>query len=278
MQGRLLPPVDGRIQAFPAADWRAEFGSARSAGLDCIEWIFEEPGQDSNPVATDSGLDEMRRLSAETGVAVRSICADYYMTRPLLTDEGPVPSTVSHLRWLVGRAGALGVEYVVLPFVDASSLPSASGRRALAEVLHAMGKLIDEARVELHLETDWQPDEVATFLAGLAHPLIKANYDIGNSAALGHDPKQGVRTLAGWLGSVHVKDRVLGGGTVPLGTGHADLPTSFREIRAAGFRRPYILQVARGEPGQESSLAIHNREYVERLLERAEQGEGSEWN
>ena len=41
MQGRLVPPVDGRIQAFPAENWKDEFELASDAGLACIEWKKE---------------------------------------------------------------------------------------------------------------------------------------------------------------------------------------------------------------------------------------------
>jgi hexulose-6-phosphate isomerase len=96
--------------------------------------------------------------------------------------------------------------------------------------------------------------------------LVRANYDIGNSAALGHDPVEELTLLKPWLGSVHVKDRILGGGTVPLGMGVADLPTCFRLICAAGFRGPFILQAAREEGLSEVDLAIRNRQFVEEQL------------
>ena len=41
MQGRLSPPIDGRIQAFPINDWESEFEKASKIGFDCIEWIFD---------------------------------------------------------------------------------------------------------------------------------------------------------------------------------------------------------------------------------------------
>ena len=41
MQGRLLPPSEGRFQAFPAKLWRDEFENAKKADLACIEWILE---------------------------------------------------------------------------------------------------------------------------------------------------------------------------------------------------------------------------------------------
>jgi L-ribulose-5-phosphate 3-epimerase len=98
---------------------------------------------------------------------------------------------------------------------------------------------------------------------------VRANYDIGNSASLGHSPTQELTLLAGWLGSVHVKDRILGGGTVPLGTGSADFATCFRLIYKAGFQGPFILQAARQPELSEVELARRNRKFVEQQMGKA---------
>jgi len=36
-----------------------------------------------NPIGTDSGRAEMRQLSEKYNIAVVSLCADYFMARPL---------------------------------------------------------------------------------------------------------------------------------------------------------------------------------------------------
>jgi hexulose-6-phosphate isomerase len=264
MQGRLVPPEEGHFQSFPAARWRDEFPRASRAGLACIEWIYEEPNEDRNPLRTDDGLAEIRRLSATSGVGVWSMCADYYMTRRLIAPDGqPVAEAVAHLRWLISRARAMKISYIVLPFVDSSALRSSAGKAALVPLLRELIPDAAAAGVELHLETDFPPQELAQALAQIDHPLVRANYDIGNSASLGFDCRKELSLLAPWLGSVHVKDRVLGGGTVPLGTGAADLPAAFRGIREAGFDRWLIMQVARGEPGNELAWCKANRRLIE---------------
>lgn len=267
MQGRLSPPIDGRIQSFPVDTWREEFARARDAGLDCIEWIHEAGTEEANPLRTDAGVASIRRLADDSGVAVWSVCADYYMEERLVAPDGaPRGDAVEHLKWLLERVGLLGARYVVLPFVDASSLQSLRELEGLLAVLRAVTSAAERAGVELHLETDLKPPAFVAVLERSSHPLVRANYDIGNSAALGHDPVEELRLLKPWLSSVHVKDRVLGGGTVPLGMGTADLPTCFRLICAAGFCGPFILQAAREEGLSEVDLAIRNRRFVQEQL------------
>ena len=69
IQGRLVPPEDGRFQCFPRNRWRDEFAHAAAAGLDAIEWIYDLHGADMNPLATDAGIAEI--LSPRHFVNVR---------------------------------------------------------------------------------------------------------------------------------------------------------------------------------------------------------------
>jgi len=266
MHGRLSPPFEGRFQTFPALSWRDEFYAAAKVGLASIEWIYEVPHEDDNPLRTDDGLAEMRTLMNETGVRVNSICADYYMQSLLVVNGQRQPGMVEHLKWLLGRAAALNLWYVILPCVDASSLKTAADASALKEILHEVLPLAGQLNVEIHLETDLAPKDFVRLLQDMNDPFLKANYDIGNSASLGFDPDEELTLLGPWLGSVHVKDRVLNGATVALGTGNADFPTCFRLIKAAGYARPFILQAARGNVGEEIAWLGQNREFVEQQL------------
>jgi L-ribulose-5-phosphate 3-epimerase len=264
IQGRLLPPFEKRIQGFPAERWRDEFTLAREAGLANIEWIFEKPNAHKNPLGNDDGAVEIMRLAEETGVAVRSLCADYYMEELLIGPEGaPLIRAVDHLRWLIDRVGKLSIRYIVLPFVDSSSLKTPAQLEGLVSLLTRLASAAEDAGVELHLETDLRPETFRGVLEQIAHPFVRANYDIGNSASIGYDPEQELSLLRPFLGSVHVKDRALGGVTVPLGTGNANFPICFRMIVEAGFQGPYVLQAARGKEGDEVSLAIANRQFIE---------------
>ena len=246
MQGRLVPPEAGRFQTFPVHGWRREIELASAAGVDGIEWIYDEHGADANPLARDDGVAEMRRLCAAHDVRVESLCADWFIDSPLLHSERD--ERRARVRWVHTRARAAGIRRIVIPFVDASALQCADDVNALVEVLV---ELLPELGVELHLETDLAPDDFAALLSRVDHPLVKANYDTGNSASLGYDPRDEVGAYGARIGSVHVKDRIVGGGTVPLGTGSADLELVFALLQERGWSRPLVLQVARGEEGCE---------------------------
>jgi hexulose-6-phosphate isomerase len=122
--------------------------------------------------------------------------------------------------------------------------------------------VLEETGVELHLETSLSPSRFALLLARLPHPMLKVNYDSGNSASLGYDPADEFAAYGGRVGSVHIKDRVHGGGTVPLGRGDTNFGALFQCLSALGYSGDYVLQVARGTDFDEVPWARKNREYV----------------
>src|SRR5947208_2085762 len=77
-----------------------------------------------------------------------------------------------------------GITRIVLPFVDASRIHTPQQEDAVVAMLAEV--LPQAAGVELHLETAYGPSEFAAMLARLPHPLLKANYDSGNSSSLGY--------------------------------------------------------------------------------------------
>lgn len=266
MQGRLVPPLDGRIQCFPRDRWRDEFALAADAGLDAIEWIFDAFGLDVNPIATDEGIQELLALTDETGVAIRSICADYFMERPLLRARaGEIEDRIEILAWLLRRGASLGVTRVVLPFVDASRIGSDEELRSVAATLGRVLPVAEETGVELHLETSLAPEPFSDLLTRQPHAAVKVNYDSGNSASLGYRPRDEFAAYGARVGSVHIKDRVLGGSTVPLGSGDADFGGLFACLDDVGYEGDFVLQVARGADGGEVSWARHNLAFLAAL-------------
>jgi len=267
MQGRLSPQTGNTIQSFPVGTWRNEFVLAQKAGICCIEWIYETGTDQSNPLRNDEGIREIRQLEKEYSVMVRSVCADYYMkTHPLDPSGVPVPSVKSHLEWLIGQASLLECQYIILPFVDSSSIKTHEQIMGLETLLRSIVPVLEKNNVEIHLETDLPPSAIVDLLRSLDHKLIRSNYDIGNSASLGYDPRDELPLLKPWIGSVHVKDRMKGGGTVPLGSGAADFAYCFSGFQSIPFSRPYILQAAREKGISEVDLAIRNRIFVESFL------------
>jgi hexulose-6-phosphate isomerase len=262
MQGRLLPPFEGRFQAFPAHDWEKEFEYAEKLGFFSIEWIYEKPHEMSNPLYSKEGIEALQKLIRKTGIQVKSVCADYYMTEKLISHGRPVEEHWRHLSNLLERVKRLGISYVVLPFVDQSSLQDELDREVLAEKLKTFLSSVGTLGIEIHLEADLKPRDFRDLLEYVRHPLLKMNYDTGNSASLGYDVDEEMTLMGSYLGSVHIKDRLLKGSTVPLGTGNVDFSKCFSWFRRLNFDGWFVLQAARGDSGQEIETVRDQQKFV----------------
>ncbi len=270
MQGRLVPPTDNRFQCFPRERWADEFALARQAGLDCIEWIYDLYGADVNPLATDAGLEKLKQLSQQHKVKILSICADYFMDKPLVrASQAELDDRLHTFYWLLERGRLIGINRMVIPFVDASRINTPEEFDGVVTLLKGVLQEAGKTGIEIHLETSLNPARFAELLAQLPHPLLKANYDSGNSSSLGFNPREEFAAYGERVGSVHIKDRLLGAGTVPLGTGDADFQALAESLEKIAYHGDFILQAARGASGDEVALARQNRAFImKRILSK----------
>ncbi len=242
MQGRLSPKPEDRIQAFPKDNWKQEFAAAPRAGFSCIELIYDELYLEENPLGSASGRGELRQLAEKHGVALHSICADYFMCQPLVA-EGPRKGTIEKARELFSIAKEIGCPLVEFPFVDSTSLLKHKNLGAVHDVMASLARDAQALGITIAVETDLPPLPFRDFLNGLPDN-VGANLDLGNSAALGYDVLAECRAYGHRLLNIHIKDRVLGGTTVPLTEGHTDFPRAFRGLKEAHYKGDFILQTA----------------------------------
>ncbi|ABF41849.1 Xylose isomerase-like TIM barrel [Candidatus Koribacter versatilis Ellin345] len=276
MQGRLVPPEPGRFQSFPRARWADEFANAAAVPIDYIEWIVDHYGDDVNPLRAEKGIEHLQRLMDSTGVAIRAICADYFMDFPFVRCTAQERAErLAQLQQILKNGRKVGVLRVVIPFVDISAIKTDDDFRDVVNAMRSALPYAEETGLELHLETSLGPADFKRLLDELPHPLLKANYDSGNSSSLGYNPADEFGAYGDRVGSVHIKDRVKGGSTVPLGTGDADFPTLFRELERVRYAGDFTLQVARGEPDNEVEWTKSNVAFVRKYLNTIGSGEAA---
>lgn len=267
MQGRLMPPVNGQLQAFPGKGWEKEFSRAGLCGLDTIEFIFDTD-EEYNPLHDDEKIERIRELSRDHRIKVSSVCADYFMRRGFLrvADEER-KKNVEMLRKLTLRCDKIGIRYIVIPFVDESEIKTAE---ELYIVRDALIEALDGTKgcdVYYALEMSLPAGRIVPFLKEAGHPRLKINYDTGNSTALGYDLASEIEQLAPWIVDVHIKDRKVGGGSCILGEGDTDFDGAFRALAGIGFRGPYIIQAQR--TGNEAKLAKRYLGFVKNMISRS---------
>jgi L-ribulose-5-phosphate 3-epimerase len=246
MQGRLCSLVDGKIQSFPWEHWRSEFPVAQRLGLRMMEWTLDQERLYENPLLTSQGQKEIRDLCARHDMSLPSLTGDCFMQAPFWKAQGQERADLERDFLAVARAcHAVGIEMIVVPLVDNGGLASRPQEDEVVEFMLAHAGLFASLSLRIIFECDFAPAELARFIARLPGDGFGVNYDIGNSAALGFDPADEFAAYGERVVNVHVKDRILGGTTVPLGTGNANFPKVFGLLQRQNYRGNYIMQTAR---------------------------------
>lgn len=267
MQGRLLPKYHGRYQAHPVGYWQKEFFEASALGLDCIEFILDYNDAELNPLLREEGLAEILDLAEKTGVKVGTVCADYFMEAPLHHPSEQISGLSQTVLLRLLRNGLkLGLTDIVIPCVDQSSLEDRPAIERLIACLKPLEDTAEKCAINFSLETDLPPHRFAELLDRFDSSRVTVNYDIGNSAALGYDPKEELICYGTKISDIHIKDRKRNGGSVLLGTGDAQFDRFFRSLDRINYKGPFVMQAYRDDEGiavLKRQLAWVRKRYLE---------------
>lgn len=267
LQGRFSPLIEGRIQAFPWPSWRAEFPIGERNGFRLMEWTLDQHRLYENPLLDPAGRAEISTLSQAYGLAIPSVTADCFMQAPFWKARGSEQRRLKRdFLAVVQACAASGVEMVIVPLVDNGRLESIEQEDALVAFLAQQSGFLEKKGVQVVFESDYDPAELSRFIQRLDPALFGINYDIGNSAALGFDPAEEIAAYGCHVRGVHVKDRLLDGETVPLGSGAADFDTVFGALHQVSYTGHYILQTARAASGDHEEVLCRYRDMTREWL------------
>lgn len=232
-----------------------------------MEWTLDQERIFENPLMTVSGRAIIRQLVSEHGIGIPSLTGDFCMQAPFWKAGGRAQQELTGIfeQVLLSCAEA-GIKLLVVPLVDNGALENAAERAALERQCLEFQPLLRELGLKIAFKSDLPPAPLAAFIDDFPADLFGINFDIGNSASLGWDPVEEIGMLAPRIVNVHVKDRLRGGTTVPLGSGAADLPKTFALLRAAQYGGNFILQTARAADGEHVEVLHGYRQFVARQL------------
>lgn len=252
MQGRLTNPRGRGIQFFPFENWKKEFILGAKLKLSEIEWIFDYVDYKKNPLWTKKGREGIKKIIKKTGVGVNFICADYFVKYPL-TDpsNAKIKQNITLLKSLISFAKDIGAKGVEIPVLDNASIKNKDEEKKFVDAIKKCLKTAEKEKILILLEIDFSPEKLRLLLKKIDHLLVRITYDSGNSSGLGFDPEKEILTYGQYIENFHIKDRLLGNGTKKLGTGSADFEKIFKSLKKIGYKKRFILQVARGEDGKE---------------------------
>ena len=149
------------------------------------------------------------------------------------------------LNFLINQCDKAWISNIILPFVDAAEIKTEQEKKEVIKNLRETIKHATEKNINILIEGSLEPEKFKDFILSFKPLDVKINYDMGNSISLYYDPKEEISLLGNFFGSVHIKDRIKGGGSVPLGTGDVDFFTVFEELKKINYSGNFILETAR---------------------------------
>lgn len=267
MQGRLSPVVNGKIQEFPWDSWQQEFDVASSLGFEIIEWTLDQDRLYENPLMTKKGQLDIIKLCDTYGISIPSLTGDCFMQSPFWKLYGAerIDRQKDLVSILKGCKKA-GINQIVIPLVDGGRIDNSEQELALLEFLFEIEQDIQNMGLKIVFESDFGPEKLKLFIGQFSPHTFGINYDIGNSAALGFDVKKEFKAYGDRILNVHIKDRLLGGTTVPLGDGNANFEEVFHQLTKIRYKGNYILQTARAINGDHSGVLSNYKSMVEQWV------------
>ncbi len=264
MQGRLSPVSRGVIQEFPWNFWQKEFSIAHDLGFTLIEWTLDKKRLLENPLMTTNGQKKIKNLCKKHQVKIPSLTGDCFMQSPFWKLSGQnKKKRQQELQLIVIACSYLNIEKIVIPLVDNGSIESEDQSNALIDFLNQKENFFKENNVSILFESDFSPLRLKGFINELNPEVFGINYDTGNSASLGYKVEEEFKSYGDRICNVHIKDRVLNGTTVPLGEGNADFNKIFKALNRINYKGNFILQTARDEDGNHSSVLEKYKSMVE---------------
>lgn len=220
------------------------FEQAAEIGFDGVELDIRADWQDE-PVISEEGRAEIKRLSEETGVGVPSLCIGaLWQYSPAATDQETLDTSREIIAAAIEAAADLGARWILMPVTPSDE--EISHEQCQARWIDEMQKaapMAEAAGVVLCLENVGRgcgksAEDLLALVGGIDSPVVKTYYDPGNACAFGHDAVAEIRALAEVIGVVHIKDREAD----LLGEGIVDIPGCVDTLRDVGYDGWLILE------------------------------------
>jgi hexulose-6-phosphate isomerase len=200
-------------------------------------------------------------LCERHSLAIPSLTGDCFMQAPFWKARGAEREMLQRdFGSIADGCAAVGISMMVLPLVDNGRLDTAAEQDALLAFLRSQTTFLNERGLRVAFESELDPADLSRFIDQFDPAIFGINYDIGNSAALGFDPAAELVAYGERVVNVHIKDRALGGTTVPLGAGNADFDQVFAALARVGYTGNYILQTARANDGNHADVLVRYRD------------------
>ena len=269
VQGRALPQTDESLQSFPS-NWMDEFPLIQQLGFDGIEWIYDKKSEFTNPILDSNESQKIQTISKKHNVSLENIVFDWFIVNPLFKkDEISLKNKIKKLVDLIETSQKIGFRRIIFPLLEKNAINNSDDMDLFLKIFSDdILSVLNMNKIEIHFETSLSPTSESEFISKLDHKQTKICFDMGNSASLGYAPEQVLNSIAPYLGSVHIKDRVLDGGSVSLGEGAVDFSKIFSILNEINFSGFFSLQAYRDKNSNNTELLKNYLMFINNIIGR----------
>ena len=240
MLGRLSNKYNQPLQSFPIRSWEEEFDNAARIGFDCIEWVEDGLSDKQNPFFDYKGRKNLKNIQKLKKITINSICAHSFITGGLIS---PIQVErmywVDRLRFIIDCSIDLGIEHIIIPLMDASSINSAEKENLLFKSFSEIEAI--PSGLKILFETDLSAKDSLNFLNKINRRDIGLAYDLGNSTQLNHNLYSDILSLNPFIGEVHLKDKD-SSNSFRLGLGKTDFKAAAKALKECDWQGSFILE------------------------------------
>jgi L-ribulose-5-phosphate 3-epimerase len=247
MQGRLSKSLTGKIQEFPTKTWRKEFELADQLGIRAIEWTLDYADLKLNPIFNLKEYYQIRSLQDQYLIQIPSITLDCFVDAPFYkrNELTGLKSDTLDLLWIAENLQHTDVNILVLPIVAQSGVFNQNHLFNLIRCLNSIEPGLSKTKKRVAIECEFDINLITILLNELSPDCFGVNFDMGNSASLGHNPEEELSVCRNRILNIHIKDRQLGGHTVKLGNGDVNFDKIAELLNDQEYDGNMILQAAR---------------------------------
>ena len=269
VQGRALPQIGESLQSFPS-NWMDEFPLIQQLGFDGIEWIYDKKSEFTNPILDSNESQKIQTISKKHHVSLENIVFDWFIVNPLFKkDEISLKNKIKKLVDLIETSQKIGFRRIIFPLLEENAINNSDDMDLFVKIFSDdILSVLNMNKIEIHFETSLSPTSESEFISKLDHKQTKICFDMGNSASLGYAPEQVLNSIAPYLGSVHIKDRLLDGGSVPLGEGAVDFSKVFSILNEIDFSGFFSLQAFRDKNSDNIELLKNYLMFINNIIGR----------
>ena len=265
MQGRLSIKEFNKIQSFPIKNWKNEFPIANLMNLKKMEWTIDYDYFYENPLMKKSCHKEIKSLKKKYKIQIDSVTCDFLMNKPFWKIKNNKKLLLDFENFL-NNCVKISIKKIIVPLVDNGSINKDEQGVILKNILNKIIRKKKFQNLIFLFESNFEPKKIKLFFKNLNKKNYGINYDLGNSASLGHKIKQDFDTYSSLIKNIHLKDRKLKGQTVKFGKGSGEFVALFKYLKKINYKGNLILQSARSKDNNDIKEFHENIGFVKNLL------------